>query len=178
METGNGKICLMRFTEDFEETYKKYSDKIYRYVYVNTSDPYLAEDITSEVFLRIWKRWNSLKPDYMQALLYKTAKNIIIDHYRKRKNGKKVSLEEMTENGIEPSYDEDLISKIQNDDNIKRVNQAIALLPDNLRDVIILRFTQDLSAKEAAEILEMSEVNVRVLQYRGLKKLKEVLKNE
>ena len=145
---------------------------------MNTSDPYLAEDITSEVFLRIWKKWNELKPDFMQALLYKTAKNIIIDNYRKNKNGKKTSLEELTEKGIEPSYDEDLITKIQNDDNLKKINKAISLLPDNLRDVIILRFTNDLSAKEAAEILDMSEVNIRVLQYRGLKKLKEVLKNE
>lgn len=168
----------MRFTKDFEETYKKYSDKIYRYIYLNTSDPYLAEDITSEVFLKIWKRWSELKPDFMQALLYKTAKNILIDHYRKNKNGKKTSLEELTEKGIEPSYDEDLITKIQNDDNIKKINEAIKLLPDNLKEVIVLRFTSDMSAKEAAEILDMSEVNIRVLQYRGLKKLKEVLKNE
>ena len=67
----------MRFSKDFENIYLEYSDKIYRYVYLNTNDPYLAEDITSEVFLRIWKNWNRIKQDFMQALLYKTAKNII-----------------------------------------------------------------------------------------------------
>lgn len=175
---GRDKICLMRFTEDFEQIYTKYSDKIYRYLFLNTNDPYLAEDITSETFLRIWKRWRQIKPDFIQALLYKTAKNILIDYYRKHKNGKKVSLEETVERGREPSYDEDLIEKIENDNNIKKINKEIKLLPDNLREVIILRFVNDLSAKEAAEIMKTTEVNVRVLQYRALVKLKEAIKNE
>lgn len=168
----------MRFSEDFEKIYLKYSDKIYRYVYLNTLDPYLSEDITSEAFLRIWKKWRQIKPDFIQALLYKTAKNILIDYYRKHKNNIKVSLEETVEKGIEPSYDEDLIEKIHKDENIKKITEAIRLLPENLKEVLILRFVDDLSTKETAEILETSEVNIRVLQYRGLRKLKEVIKNE
>lgn len=168
----------MRFSKEFETIYIKYSDKIYRYVYLNTNDPYLAEDITSETFLRIWKSWKRIKQDFMQALLYKTAKNIIIDNYRKHGNAKKVSLENIVEMGLEPSYDEDLIEKINKDDNIKKINNALKLIPENLKEVLILRFVDDLSAKEAAEIMDTTEVNVRVLQFRGLKKLKEVIKNE
>lgn len=168
----------MHFSKDFENIYLKYSDKIYRYVYLNTNDPYLSEDITSETFLRIWKNWKKIQPDFMQALLYKTAKNIIIDNYRKHGNAKKVSLEEIVEQGIEPSYDEDLIEKITSSDNIKKINEAIKLLPENLREVLVLRFINDLSAKEAAEILDTTEVNIRVLQYRALKKLKEEIINE
>ena len=78
----------MRFSKDFEEIYIKYSDKIYKYLYLNTKDAYLAEDITGEVFLRIWKAWERIKPDFLQALLYKTAKNILIDYYRKGSNVK------------------------------------------------------------------------------------------
>ncbi len=114
----------------------------------------------------------------MQALLYKTAKNIIIDNYRKHKNIKNISLEETVEKGYEPSYDEDLIEKISKDENIKKINGAIRKLPENLREVLILRFVNDLSAKEAAQILNTTEVNIRVLQYRGLKKLKEEIINE
>jgi len=172
------KICTMFFSQDFENIYIKYSDKIYRYVYLNTLDPYLSEDITSETFLRIWKNWKKIKPDFMQALLYKTAKNIIIDNYRKNKNGKKVSLENIIEKGLEPSYDEDLIEKIHNNENIEKINKALKLLPENLKEVLVLRFINDLSAKEAAEILDTTEVNIRVLQFRALKKLKEVIKNE
>lgn len=168
----------MRFSEDFENIYIRYSDKIYRYLYFNTNDPYLSEDITSEVFLRIWKNWKKIKPDFIQALLYKTAKNILIDYFRKHKNNKKISLEETVEQRIEPSYDEDFIGKIQSDDDINKINEALKFLPDNLREVVILRFVNDLSGKEAAEILKTTEVNIRVLQYRALKKLKEILKDE
>lgn len=169
---------MMHFSKDFENIYIKYSDKIYRYIYLNTYDPYLSEDITSETFLRIWKSWKTIKHDFMQALLYRTAKNILIDNYRKHKNGKKVSLETIVEQGLEPSYDEDLVEKITSSDNIKKVNEAIKSLPDNLREVVILRFINDLSAKEAAQILDITEVNIRVLQFRALKKLKEIIKNE
>ncbi len=114
----------------------------------------------------------------MQAFLYKTAKNIIIDNFRKHKNAKKVSLEAIVEQGLEPSYDEDLIEKITSNDNIKKVNEAIKLLPENLKEVVILRFINDLPAKEAAQILDTTEVNIRVLQFRALQKLKEIIKNE
>jgi RNA polymerase sigma-70 factor, ECF subfamily len=168
----------MLFTKDFEKIYIEYSDKIFKYLYLNTKDAYLAEDITGETFLRVWKAWKRIKPDYLQALLYKTAKNILIDYYRKKINGKKISLEETIEKGIEPSYDEDLIERIYKDSNLQKINKAMDLLPNNLKEVIILRFINDLSSKEAAQILDTTEVNIRVLQYRGLKKLKEILKNE
>lgn len=168
----------MRFTKDFETIYVKYSDKIFKYIYLNTSDPYLSEDITSEAFLRIWKNWKKIKPDFMQALIYKTAKNILIDHYRKVKNKKKVSLEEMVENGKEPSYDEDLIEKMNNDANLTKIMKALKDLPENLREVVILRFIDDLSTKEVALALDSTEVNIRVLQFRAIKKLREVIKNE
>lgn len=168
----------MHFSKDFETIYIKYSDKIYRYVYLNINDPYLAEDITSEVFLRIWKNWKRIEKDFMQALLYKTAKNILIDYYRKHGNAKKVSLETIVEQGLEPSYDQDLIEEITSSDNIKKINEAIKLLPENLREVVILRFINDLPARQAAQILDTTEVNIRVLQYRALKKLKEIIKNE
>ncbi len=163
---------------EFEALYTKYSDKIYRYVYLNVSDPYLSEDIVSEVFLRVWKRWSSIRLDFIQALLYKIAKNIVVDHYRKKKNRRQLSLEESIEKGFEPFYEQEFIEKIHLDDSIKRLNEQLKLLPKNLSDVIILRFVEDLSAKEVGEILNTSEVNVRVLQYRAIKKLKEVMKSE
>ena len=168
----------MRVVQEFQTIYIKYSDKIYKYLYLNTHDPYLAEDITGEVFLRIWKSWERIKPDFIHALLYKTAKNILIDYYRKHNKGKKISLEETVKQGLEPSYDEDLIEKIHKDDNIKKINDALKFIPENLKEVLILRFVDDLSAKEVAEIIDSTEVNVRVLQFRALKKLKEVIKNE
>jgi len=163
---------------DFDGLYLQFSDKIYKYFYWQTHDPYLAEDFTGEVFVRAWKNWKRFKPDYSSAWLYKIARNLLIDYWRAKKNKKELSLETSIEEGIEPSYDEDLIEKIQNDNDIKDLHKAINSLPENLREVVILRFIEELSAREVGEILNITEVNVRVLQYRGLQKLKEVFKNE
>ena len=151
----------MQFSKEFEDIYIKYSDKIYRYIYLSTFDPYLSEDITSETFLKIWKSWERIKRDFIQALLYKTAKNILIDHWRKHKNGKKVSLETTVELGLEPSYDEDLIEKMHKDANLQKINDALKLVPENLKEVLILRFVD-------LKILN-SLVNIRRLNYQIFK---------
>jgi len=164
----------MRFTEEFETVYIRYSDKIYRYLYFQTKDPYLSEDITAEVFLKAWRKWETFKKDYVQALLFKIARNTLVDHWRKNNKKKESSLETKIEEGAEPFYDEDFIGKMQSDEDVKDVNNALQLLPKNLKEVAILRFIEDMSAKEAGEILNISEGNVRVLQYRALIKLKEI----
>lgn len=164
--------------QDFDELYLQFSDKIYKYFYWQTHDPYLAEDFTGEVFVRVWKNWKRFKPDFSQAWLYRIARNFLIDYWRKNKERKETSLETSVEAGIEPSYDEDLIGKIQTDSEIKQLYDAINLLPENLKEVVILRFIEELSAKEIGEILNLTEVNVRVLQFRALQKLRKVLKYE
>lgn len=163
--------------EEFGKVYMRFSDKIFRFLYWHTKDPYWAEDITAEVFVRAWKNWQKFKPEYIQAWLYKIANNLLIDNWRKRKNEKKVSLEDTIEKGIEPSYDEDLIGKITRSENVLKLNKALDLLSEKLKKVAILRFIDGLSAKEVGQILGISEVNVRVLQHRALVKLKEIFKN-
>ncbi len=164
--------------QEFDELYLQFSDKIYKYFYWQTHDPYLAEDFTGEVFVRVWKNWKKFKPDFSQAWLYRIARNLLIDYWRKNKDRRETSLETSVEAGIEPSYDEDLIHKIQTDGEIKKLREAINLLPENLKEIVILRFIEELSAREIGEILNLTEGNVRVLQYRALRKLREVIKYE
>lgn len=171
----------MSSKDDFEEVYLKYSDKIFRFIYLKTSDSFLAEDITGEVFVKAWKNWEKFDGEFVQAWLYKIANNVLIDYWRSKnsKNGNKnVSLEATIESGIEPSYDTDLIDQINKDDKIRKIGEALKNLTDNLKEVAILRFIEEMSAKEVAKILNITEVNVRVLQHRALVKLKEILKDE
>lgn len=163
---------------DFEEAYNLYFDKIFRFLYFKTADLHLAEDIVCEVFARAWKNWERFKPDYTQAWFYRIANNLLIDHWRKNKNRKTVSLENLVEVGHEPFFDEEFIEKINRDMEIKKIYKALEKIAENLREVLVLRIIDDFSAKEVSEILKISEGNVRVLQFRGLKKLKEVLENE
>ena len=168
----------MQSRPNFEELYIQYSDKIFRFLYLHTQNSFLSEDITSEVFVKAWKNWKKFKPDFVQAWLYKIANNALIDHYRSKKNKEKISLEDSIDTGKEPSYDRDLIEEIYKNDEFKKLNKALNSLPKNLKDAAILRFIEELPAKETGRILKISEVNVRVLQHRALVKLKEIFKSE
>lgn len=153
---------------DLKEIYITYSDKIFRYLYWHVGDTYLAEDLTSEVFLRVFKNLGRFKDGYVQAWIYRIAKNLLIDHYR----GKKTSSLEFVG---EIAVDDNLLENLAKDENAKKLQKAIGKLPENLREVVILRFFEEMSAAQVAEIMDINEGNVRVLQFRALKKLKEEL---
>ena len=154
--------------DDFSEVYRKYSDKIFRYLYWQTKNFHLSEDLTSEVFTRAWETWESLRKDFLKVWLFRVAHNLLVDWYRKKKE---VPLNERNV-GL---YDENLLEKLGNDEQVDGLWKALNSLPENLKRVAILRFVEELSAKEVAVILNVSEVNVRVLQHRALVKLKEVM---
>ena len=92
----------------------------------------------------------------------------MIDFYRSKKTSSLEQAEEI-------SVDLDLVESLEKDEAAQSLQQALTKLPKNLREVVILRFFEDLSAVEIGAILGISEGNVRVLQFRGLKKLKEEL---
>lgn len=155
--------------DEYSEIYKKFSDKIFRYLYWQTKDFRLSEDLTSEAFVKLWQEWKRIKRDFLQAWLFKVAHNLLVDWYRKKK--------EVSLGGYEVAYDDDLLERISKDEEAKKLGKALNALPGNLKRIAILRFIEGLSAKEVATILDLSEVNVRVLQHRALVKLKEVIKD-
>lgn len=146
---------------------------------MHVQDAFISEDLVSDVFVKAWKNWKNFKPDFIQAWLYKIANNTLIDFYRSKKSAswrkKEVSLEDYLESE-ELSYDKEFVEEIHRNEEIKKLNKAINELPKNLKDVAILRFIENLPAKETGSILKISEVNVRVLQHRALVKLREILK--
>lgn len=158
----------MAADQEFKESYLKYSDKIFRFLFWHSKDPYLAEDLTSEVFLRAWKDWARVKTGPLQAWLYRVARNLLIDQIRKKKD---LPIESAGEISVDPN----LLEQLEKDEEKQKVGTALKALPENLKSVVVLRFMENLSAKEVAQIMGISEVNVRVLQHRALLKLKEVL---
>jgi len=163
----------MDSAQDFEKAYESYADKIYRFLYWQTSDQSLAEDLTGEAFSRAWRRRQSFSDGSVQAWLFQIARNLLIDYRRKRKE---LPLEEAGE--IFGSLEQEgLAVRTERADAIWQMHKAIDTLPDNLRGVTVLRFIEELSVREVAEILDLSEGNVRVLQFRALKRLKGILEN-
>jgi RNA polymerase sigma-70 factor (ECF subfamily) len=154
--------------EAFAQLYDAYVDRIYRYIYFRVSDDSLTEDLTSQVFLKAWEyldRYQAGSSPYL-AWLYTIARNLVIDHYRTKRET--VNLDEIVHiTGNEPTPDEE----VQNRFEIEEMHDALQFLTDEQQQVLILRFISGLSTENVAEIMEKREGAIRALQMRALQTL-------
>jgi len=150
--------------------YNEFADDIYRWLLVHVRDVELAEDLTADTFLKAWKQFDTFDRKHPRGWLYAIARNNLTDYWRKKKP---LALDESVEIVDEdtPTNEEVLDFKIE----AKRAAKAIVHLPDDMKSVVTLRFMQGYSVKQTAESLGMSEANVRVIQYRSLKRLRKEL---
>lgn len=157
----------------FEKLYHAHLDVIYRFVYYKVSDPTIAEDLTADVFAKAWERidryqWRNLP---IQHWLLRIARNVVIDHWRAKRRPT-TSIDDLYDAADDdPSPDDAVLRDIE----VESLRVALLQLPDDQRDVIILRFIEDLSHAEAAAVLGKSVVAVRQIQVRALKALQKVL---
>ncbi len=151
--------------------YDKYQPQIYRFIYLKVSHREEAEDLTHQVFLKSWEKIDEYRPKGFpfSAWLYRIARNLIIDHYRLKKNN--LSIDEVDELKTESQIDLATEKKIETE----KIKKAINRLSPEQQDIIILRFVEELSPKETASILNKTEISVRMLQYRALKNLRKIL---
>jgi RNA polymerase sigma-70 factor (ECF subfamily) len=129
----------------------------------------LAEDLTADVFSKAWQNLDSFDFRHTRGWLYTIARNRITDHWR---SNRPLALPEDFDpeddrESIETEVDKRLA-------NAKLMN-ALAGLPEDMRSVVTLRFIEGYSARQTGEALGLSEGNVRIVQYRALKKLKGIL---
>ncbi len=155
----------------FLKVYDTYANSIFRFCLVKTSNHEKAQDLTQEVFMRLWQALREGKKfTNERAFLYAVARNLVIDWYRKKKE---ISLEVLAESGFDPSSD-DHIGIVQNVE-FKYVMDVVGQLEDAYRDVVVLRYIDGLQPKEIAEILEESVNVVSVRINRAIKKLQDLI---
>lgn len=162
------------FERQFLEVYKQNTDAIFRYCLLRVSDRELAKDIAQDTFMKVWQY--AQKGEIianLRAFLFTTAKNLIIDHYRKKQA---TSLDGLMEQGFDVGVEPGpaLVDQL---DGAK----ALALLgsiPDKYRDAIYLQYVEGLSIKEIADVTEESENNISVRIHRGLQKLRSILRDQ
>lgn len=157
--------------QQFIAGYDEYSDSIFRYCYGKTSDRELALDLMQDTFTKVWNyiaEGNDV--DNLRALLYATARNLVIDYYRKKKE---TSLDAMTEGGfqIESSHHEDVVNLA----DAKIAISFIKKLEETYQEVLILRFVEGLGPKEISVILDESENVISVRLHRAIKKVRSLL---
>lgn len=165
--------------EAFAKLYDLYARRIYRFVFFKVSNHEEAEDVTSEVFLKAWNFISEKKKiDSFSGLLYKLARNSIIDLYRKKSRQTEVlSLEFINENELDIGDAGKWKDALGNKLETQKIIQALQKLKQEYREVVTLKYVDELDVSEISEITGKGNIAVRVTLHRGLKKLKEILES-
>jgi len=159
----------------FGEVFDLFLTPIFRFVFFRLGHQQDAEDLTEEIFLKSWKNISFYQKKVnipFSAWLFQIAKNTITDFYRQKNKKNTISL---NENEIDKKSENNVFKKTENDFDKKRIVQALKKIPPLQADAVTLKFFCELSNQEIAQILKKSETAVRILQSRGLKKLKEII---
>ena len=164
-------------TEAFGQLYDHYVTAIFRFIYARVGTKQLAEDLTAETFLRALRSLSTFQwrgKDF-GAWLTVIARNLTNDHYKARRTRSEFSsdtLPDRPDPGRGP--EEDMLASLSND----ALMQAVANLPGDQRDCVLMRFVQELSIAETAQVLGRSEGAIKQLQLRAVRSLAKMLEPE
>lgn len=170
------RVQAHKSPEAFAELYDRYISKIYRFVYLKLSNQEDAEDTTSEVFL---KAWNYLidpvnaNVQSFSGLIYRMARNAVIDVYRKRANRQEFALVLAEELPADSSS----LDLIHAQHELEDILKKLKTLKTEYQEVIVLRYIDELSIAEIADILGKKQTAVRVTLHRALGILKQMIQS-
>jgi len=155
--------------KEFSKIYDQCIDKIYRFIFLKVNSQEIAQDLSSETFLRGWEAYKSNpKIDNPSAFLYRIARNLVTDYYRQKARTQFVSPEAVPIIDPNPGIEE---KAVLNSD-LNQIKAVLAGLKEDYQDVIIWRYLDDLSIAEVAKMLDKSEEATRVTLHRALKALR------
>jgi RNA polymerase sigma-70 factor (ECF subfamily) len=172
-ENGDALIAEAAKTDPgaFGELYERYYARVYRYIYHRVGNVADAEDITALVFMKALEalpgyqsRRNGFAP-----WLFRIARNAVVDHYRRKR--KQSPLEAIEHH----SSDADPVGDVLGGERRAELSRLVAKLSADQRDVVLMRFSADLSFSEIAAAMSKNEPAIRMLLHRGLRKLKAVI---
>jgi RNA polymerase sigma factor (sigma-70 family) len=160
-------------TSLIEEAYNQYADAIFRHIYIRLRDRERAKELMQEAFI---KAMNALKKNAdiqnLRAFLYTISNNLIVDHVRRKKS---MSLDELQESGYEPMGESE--TSLHTEMEGRRVAELLGRLREEDRDLIVMRFVDNMKPQEIAEILRIAPNTISVRIHRALKELKSHLRS-
>lgn len=170
------KIILLKLrtgdSDAFAYFYNQYVARIYRFVFMKVSDKDLAQDMTQEIFLKVWQQMVDKKQiKSFTAFIFRIARNTVIDHYRQKDN-QSLPLEYIEDISQDQASSPD--KHLDKHLDLKRLLQNLQNLKDEYKEVLLLRYVEDLSIDDIAQVIQKDKNNVRVLIHRALNKLKEL----
>ena len=165
-------IDQLKTIQDLEELFKWLNEPLYRYAYVRCGyNRELAEDITQDIFIKAWIKRSTFNANKssLKNWIYIIARNYIIDFYRKKKP-------------VTSSYNElqDVLKEqgmtIEDELMLYSIMNKLDSLKDHEKEVIILRYVQDLEIEDIAKITNKNINATKVMIHRAIQKLKEIMK--
>ncbi len=177
----NDPRILMRLAKEgdkeaFGRLYELYFVPVFRYVYFRVRNKEETQDLVQTVFLKAFKAVSGFREMGKPPLAYffAIAMNAVKDHWKKKKE-LALDLDEVLNKVADDN--QHLQEKIEKELNSEILQKAIARLSEEQQKVITLKFISGLSNKEIAEIISKTEEAVRQIQCRGIKALREYLKD-
>lgn len=159
-------------TDAFGKIYDAFLTPIYRYVVFRFPED-LAEDLVADVFVKAWEKLHTYRVMAgvpFSAWLFRIARHAIIDAYRSEHG-----FEEISEELVDEDQENDPKVRTERTLSVATVRSALRKLPKDYRDVLLLHYVAGLGHSEVATALSMTEGYVRILKFRGLKKLQAFL---
>lgn len=158
-------------TEQFKQFVLPLKNKLYRFALAFLSNEADAKDVVQDVMIKTWRDLDVDKVQNMEAFCITMTKNKSLDQLRKK--GRKTA--PIADHHYLESKEADPLQKTSSNESVSIVQRAIASLPDNQRDVILLRDIEGHTYKEIAKLLSLDINNVKVLLHRGRLQLKKEL---
>lgn len=158
-----------RQKEALTEVYHSYFERIYRFAFFRLGSKESAEDVTSEIFLRLVEKIDKYKENQgsFSSWIYTLARHEVANFYRRKKDY--VNLEAVTEMAVKEDVEKELDLK----NKLLWTKEKLADLPERQREVLLLRVWDEMSHEEISEILSISEGASKMALTRALSTLKE-----
>lgn len=149
---------------DFQQIYQRYAPDVYRFALYLSGNPALAEDITSETFVRLWTSDETIRMQTVKAYLFAIARHLYIDDCRAAKRRAEIG-SQLMETGSSPETVATSRSELQ------WVLKLLQDLPETDRAALLMRAQQELPYEEIARALGLSVVAAKVKVHRARMKL-------
>ena len=168
--------CLRREQSAWEEIVARYRRKVFHIAYKFTGKHDEAEDLSQEIFLKVFKSLDKFNRDAdFSTWLSSVARNYCIDHYRAMRREKEVVVEDLVAMDLAPAASGNPHRALEDRDRRSFLRRGLELLPDKLKEAVILRDLQGLSYQEMADRLHLPEGTVKSRINRGREELARLL---
>lgn len=170
------QVRVKKDPEAFGRIYDLYARRIYRFIFFKVASEEEAQDLTADVFLKTWQFLLEEKGGevrHLGALLYGIARNRVIDHYRSRSLRETLPLADEAKEIIPDDRMDVVRTEAKLDAEL--LEKHLRSLKDEYREVLVLRYLDELDTSEIALVLGKQPGNVRVLIHRAVEALRSVV---